>query len=58
MAYEVDFDDESRENPQAWSTLYKSLVIAIFSYATTTVVLYSTSYTSAIPGMLEVGTCL
>lgn len=52
LAYEVDF--EGKDNPQNWSLWYRGLVIAIFSYATTCVVLYSTSYTSAIPGMLEV----
>lgn len=52
LAYEVDFE-EGRDNPQEWSLLFKTLVIAIFSYATTCVVLYSTSYTSAIPGMIE-----
>ncbi|KAF2163726.1 hypothetical protein M409DRAFT_25912 [Zasmidium cellare ATCC 36951] len=52
LAYEVDFEDDDRGNPQNWSLLYKGFVIMIFSYATTCTVLYSTSYTSAIPGMM------
>ncbi|KXT01099.1 hypothetical protein AC579_6765 [Pseudocercospora musae] len=53
MAFEVDFDENTRENPQDWSLWYKCTVIAIFSFATTSSVLYSTSYTSAIPGMVR-----
>ncbi|KAK4503757.1 hypothetical protein PRZ48_004672 [Zasmidium cellare] len=52
LAYEVDFDDDDKGNPQNWSLMYKGFVIMIFSYATTCTVLYSTSYTSAIPGMM------
>jgi hypothetical protein len=54
LAYEVDFEEGDRNNPQNWSFWFRGCVIAIFSYSTTCVVLYSTSYTSAIPGMLEV----
>ena len=36
-----------------WPLWYKGFIIAIMSYATTTVVLYSTSYTSAVPGMMD-----
>lgn len=53
LACEVDFEEGDKTNPQNWSLLFRGCVIAIFSYATTCVVLYSTSYTSAIPGMLE-----
>lgn len=53
MAYEVDFEEGEMGNPQNWSLLYKGIIILIFSYATTCTVLYSTSYTSAIPGMRE-----
>ncbi|GAM82225.1 hypothetical protein ANO11243_002040 [Dothideomycetidae sp. 11243] len=49
--FEVDFVDN--EDPQSWSTLYKSLIIAAMSFGTTVVVLYSTSYTSAIPGIIR-----
>ncbi|SMR41517.1 unnamed protein product [Zymoseptoria tritici ST99CH_1E4] len=53
LAYEVDFSDSDPQNAQAWPLWKKSVVVAIFSYATTCVVLYSTSYTAAIPGMLQ-----
>lgn len=53
LEYEVDFDDDDRGNPQNWSLWYKGVIIMIFSYATTCTVLYSTSYTSAIPGMIQ-----
>jgi hypothetical protein len=51
LAFEVDFDEGDPGNPQNWSLRYKALVIAVMSYSTTCVVLYSTSYTSAIPGL-------
>lgn len=51
-AFEIDFGGEDdKSNPQNWSLWYKGIIILIFSYATTSTVLYSTSYTSAIPGM-------
>ncbi|EME46603.1 hypothetical protein DOTSEDRAFT_70575 [Dothistroma septosporum NZE10] len=53
IAYEVDFEGGEGGNPQNWPNWYKGIVIGIFSYATTCTVLYSTSYTSAIPGMRE-----
>lgn len=52
-AFEVDFEEDEKGNPQTWSLLYKSFIIAVMSYATTCVVLYSTSYTSAIPGLID-----
>jgi hypothetical protein len=54
-AFEVDFGDDDNEkgNPMTWPLWYKGFIIAIMSYATTAVVLYSTSYTSAIPGLVD-----
>lgn len=49
--YEIDFDDNG-ENPQDWPMARKALVIFIMSYSTLVVVMYSTSYTSGIPGMM------
>ncbi|THC98321.1 hypothetical protein EYZ11_002182 [Aspergillus tanneri] len=47
--YEVDFQDESDQmNPKNWSLKAKSLCIAVLSYNTLIVVLYSTSYTSGV----------
>ncbi|KAI7337383.1 MFS general substrate transporter [Hortaea werneckii] len=50
-AYEVDFDAGDAADPQNWPLWYKGLILFVMSYGTTCVVLYSTSYTSAIPGM-------
>ncbi|KAK3074340.1 hypothetical protein LTR53_003330 [Teratosphaeriaceae sp. CCFEE 6253] len=50
-AFEVDFTDGDPGDPQQWPLWYKGLLLFIMSYGTTCVVLYSTSYTSAIPGM-------
>ncbi len=50
-AFEVDFEDDDAGNPQNWPIWYKSLVLFVMSYATTTVVLFSTEFTSAIPGL-------
>ena len=53
-AFEVDWDGEDDPgNPLNWSLGYKSLVIGMISYTTMITVLYSTSYTSAIPGIME-----
>lgn len=49
--FEVDFEDG--ENPQDWSMLKKSMVIFFMSFSTLVVVMYSTSYTAGIPGMME-----
>ncbi|KAF2110806.1 major facilitator superfamily domain-containing protein [Lophiotrema nucula] len=51
-AYEVDFDEEG-ENPKDWSMAKKGMVIGFMSYSTLVVVMYSTSYTSGIPGMMD-----
>lgn len=52
LAFEVDFEEDDTSNPRNWSLLYKAFVILVFSVSTTTTVLFSTSYTSAIPGMV------
>ncbi len=50
-AYEIDFEVGEQGDPQNWPLWYKGLILLIMSYSTTAVVLFSTSYTSAIPGM-------
>jgi multidrug resistance protein len=50
--FEVDFDDNG-ENPQDWPMAKKALVIFFMSFSTLVVVMYSTSYTSGIPGMMR-----
>ena len=52
-AFEVDFEEDEKGNPMTWPLWYKGVIIAVMSYATTAVVLYSTSYTSAIPGLID-----
>ena len=49
--FEVDFEDG--ESPQDWSMVKKSMVIFFMSFSTLVVVMYSTSYTAGIPGMME-----
>jgi hypothetical protein len=49
--FEIDFDDNG-ENPQDWPMWRKALTIFFMSYSTLVVVMYSTSYTSGIPGMM------
>ncbi|KAF2029596.1 MFS general substrate transporter [Setomelanomma holmii] len=50
--YEVDLDDNG-DNPQDWPMLKKAMVIFFMSFSTLVVVMYSTSYTSGIPGMMR-----
>lgn len=40
-------------NPKNWPLWYKGFVIFAFSYGTSCAVLYSTSYTSSIPGLVQ-----
>ncbi|KAF2655414.1 MFS general substrate transporter [Lophiostoma macrostomum CBS 122681] len=49
--FEVDFDGDG-ENPQDWSMAKKGMIIGFMSFSTLVVVMYSTSYTSGIPGMM------
>ncbi|CAO2650175.1 Nn.00g014670.m01.CDS01 [Neocucurbitaria sp. VM-36] len=50
--FELDFDDDG-ENPQDWPMVKKAMVIFFMSFSTLVVVMYSTSYTSGIPGMMR-----
>ncbi|KAG4417068.1 hypothetical protein IFR04_009774 [Cadophora malorum] len=52
-SFEVDFTEGDKDNPLNWPLWYRSIVIGAVSYSTWTVVLYSTSYTSSMPGMME-----
>jgi hypothetical protein len=51
--FEVDFEPNDPDNPRNWPLWYRGLTIGVVSYATWTVVLYSTSYTSSMPGMMH-----
>ncbi|TKX20853.1 MFS transporter-like protein 128 [Elsinoe australis] len=50
--FEVDFEEGDKRDPHNWPFWYKAIIIATMSFGTTTVVLYSTSYTSPIPGLI------
>jgi multidrug resistance protein len=52
-SFEVDFSENDPENPRNWPLWYRGLIIGIMSFSTLTVVLYSTSYTACISGMME-----
>jgi hypothetical protein len=52
-SFEVDFGAEDLEDPKNWPMWYKGLTIGAVSYSTWTVVLYSTSYTTSMPGMMK-----
>lgn len=49
--FEVDF--EEGEDPREWNMWVKAMVMFFMSYSTLVVVMYSTSYTSGIPGMMK-----
>ncbi|KAH3976917.1 hypothetical protein HBI25_213690 [Parastagonospora nodorum] len=50
--FELDFDDDG-ENPQDWPMIKKAMVIFFMSFSTLVVVMYSTSYSSGIEGMMD-----
>jgi len=52
-SFEVDFGAEDVDDPKNWPMWYKGLTIGAVSYSTWTVVLYSTSYTTSMPGMMR-----
>lgn len=52
-SFEVDWAEDDPGNPKEWPLWYKSLILFAMSYGTSCVVLYSTSYTSSIPGLEE-----
>jgi hypothetical protein len=51
--FEVVFEDDDPENPRNWPLWYRAYVLVCVSYSCWVVVLYSTSYTAAIPGVIE-----
>lgn len=51
--FEVIFEDGDPENPRNWSRGYRAWITFCVSYTTWVVVLYSTSYTASIPGLVE-----
>ncbi|KAI0017123.1 polyamine transporter 3 [Xylariomycetidae sp. FL0641] len=51
--YEVVFEDDDPANPRNWSIAYRGYILFCISFTTWVVVLYSTSYTAEIPGLME-----
>jgi len=51
--FEVDFAADDPDDPRNWPLWYRSLTIAVVSFATWVVVLSSTCYTSSLPGMMD-----
>ncbi|KAF7546785.1 hypothetical protein G7Z17_g8178 [Cylindrodendrum hubeiense] len=51
--FEVIFEEGDPENPRNWPLWYRSWIIVAVSYSTWVVVVYSTSYTASIPGLVE-----
>ncbi|KAK4143067.1 major facilitator superfamily domain-containing protein [Dichotomopilus funicola] len=50
--YEVTIEADDPENPKNWPLWYRAYTVLSVSYATWVVVLYSTSYTATIPGVM------
>ncbi|KAL2137117.1 hypothetical protein VTI74DRAFT_8749 [Chaetomium olivicolor] len=51
--FEVTLDADDPENPRNWPLWYRAYTVLSVSYATWVVVLYSTSYTATIPGIMD-----
>lgn len=51
--FEVAFVDGDTRNPRNWPLWYRLWTVFSISYSTWAVVLYSTSYTSSIPGVMQ-----
>ncbi|KAI3318109.1 major facilitator superfamily transporter [Xylariaceae sp. AK1471] len=49
--FEVDFGDD--DDPREWPLWYRSWTLITVSFSTWIIVLYSTTYTSAIPGLIK-----
>jgi MFS transporter len=50
--FEVVFEQDDPENPKNWPLWYRAWTIFVLSFSTWIVVLYSTSYTASIPGLV------
>ncbi|KAL2752161.1 hypothetical protein ACRALDRAFT_1037253 [Sodiomyces alcalophilus JCM 7366] len=51
--FEVTFGPDDPENPRNWPVWYRGWCLGVLSIATWIIVLYSTSYTASIPGVME-----
>lgn len=52
-SFEVDFEENDPDDPRSWPLWYRSYTIFAVSFATWSTVLYSSSYTSSMPGMMK-----
>ncbi|KAL9109692.1 MAG: hypothetical protein Q9227_005730 [Pyrenula ochraceoflavens] len=52
-SFEVDWEEDDKENPLNWPMWYKGVVIGFISFSTWTVVVYSTSYTTGLEPMMK-----
>ncbi|AEO59927.1 hypothetical protein MYCTH_2308617 [Thermothelomyces thermophilus ATCC 42464] len=52
LDFEVTIEADDPENPRNWPLWYRAYTVLSVSYATWVVVLYSTSYTATIPGIM------
>lgn len=52
-SFEVDFAENDPDDPRCWPLWYRSYTVFAVSFATWSTVLYSSSYTSSMPGMME-----
>jgi hypothetical protein len=52
-SFEVDFSADDPDDPRNWPLWYRGMIIGVVSFSTWVVVLYSTSYTSSMPGMMK-----
>lgn len=50
--FEVVFEPDDPNNPKNWPIWYRGWIIFCVSFSTWVVVLYSTSYTASIPGLM------
>lgn len=51
--FEVVFQQNDPDDPKNWPTWYRMWAIATVSFSAWVVVLFSTSYTGALPGLME-----
>lgn len=52
-SFEVDFTTDDPDEPTNWPVWYRAMILGFISFGTWATVLYSTSYTSSMPGMME-----
>jgi hypothetical protein len=52
-SFEVDFAENDPDDPRSWPLWYRGMITFSVSFATLVVVMYSTSYTSSMPGMMK-----